>query len=223
MLESVRSWADDLSLAPTPLMEALASRFERMADDSTWVGVSTCLRNVNLALQALGQKFGFTVNGFATAQRAIDATRGVAAAGLMNHGDPPRGSLLFWDAGVGNSAGHIAVGDGKGNFMNNFGRAIVEKLSLDSARSGYRGWAYPWALIAGGKKYDSGGWLQPGWTATYNGTGKPEAILTSEQWDTLNSKRRGNSFHFEIHEAQPTTEDAILAAWRRADALYGGI
>ena len=223
MLESVRSWADDLSLAPTPLMEALASRFERMADDSTWVGVSTCLRNVNLALQALGQKFGFTVNGFATAQRAIDATRGVAAAGLMNHGDPPRGSLLFWDAGVGNSAGHIAVGDGKGNFMNNFGRAIVEKLPLDSARSGYRGWAYPWALIAGGKKYDSGGWLQPGWTATYNGTGKPEAILTSEQWDTLNSKRRGNSFHFEIHEAQPTTEDAILAAWRRADALYGGI
>ena len=223
MLESVRSWADDLSLAPTPLMEALASRFERMADDSTWVGVSTCLRNVNLALQALGQKFGFTVNGFATAQRAIDATRGVAAAGLMNHGDPPRGSLLFWDAGVGNSAGHIAVGDGKGNFMNNFGRAIVEKLSLDSARSGYRGWAYPWALIAGGKKYDSGGWLQPGWTATYNGTGKPEAILTGEQWDTLASKSRGNSFHFEIHEAQPTTEDAILAAWRRADALYGGI
>jgi hypothetical protein len=223
ILESVRSWADDQSLAPTPLMEALASRFERMADDSTWVGVSTCLRNVNLALQALGQKFGFTVNGFATAQRAIDATRGVAAAGLMNHGDPPRGSLLFWDAGVGNSAGHIAVGDGKGNFMNNFGRAIVEKLSLDSARSGYRGWAYPWALIAGGKKYDSGGWLQPGWTATYNGTGKPEAILTGEQWDTLASKSRGNSFHFEIHEAQPTTEDAILAAWRRADALYGGI
>lgn len=223
MLESVRTWADDLSLAPTPLMEALASRFERMADDSTWVGVSTCLRNVNLALQALGQKFGFTVNGFATAQRAIDATRGVAASGQMNHGDPPRGSLLFWDAGVGNSAGHIAVGDGKGNFMNNFGRAIVEKLSLDSARSGYRGWAYPWALIAGGKKYDSGGWLQPGWTATYNGTGKPEAILTGEQWDTLASKSRGNSFHFEIHEAQPTTEDAILAAWRRADALYGGI
>ena len=223
MLESVRSWADDLSLAPTPLMEALASRFERMADDSTWVGVSTCLRNVNLALQALGQKFGFTVNGFATAQRAIDATMGVIRSGQMNDGQPPRGSLLFWDAGVGNSAGHIAVGDGKGNFMNNFGRAIVEKLPLDSARSGYRGWAYPWALIAGGKKYDSGGWLQPGWTATYNGTGKPEAILTSEQWDTLNSKRRGNSFHFEIHEAQPTTEDAILAAWRRADALYGGI
>jgi len=223
MLESVRSWADELSLAPTPLMEALASRFERMADDSTWVGVSTCLRNVNLALQALGQKFGFTVNGFATAQRAIDATMGVVRSGQMNDGQPPRGSLLFWDAGVGNSAGHIAVGDGKGNFMNNFGRAIVEKLPLDSARSGYRGWAYPWALIAGGKKYDSGGWLQPGWTATYNGTGKPEAILTSEQWDTLNSKRRGNSFHFEIHEAQPTTEDAILAAWRRADALYGGI
>ncbi|MEV0608132.1 phage tail tape measure protein [Polymorphospora rubra] len=30
--------------------------------------------------------------------------------------------------------------------------------------------------------YDSGGWLQPGWTPTYNGTRRPEAVLTDRQW-----------------------------------------
>ncbi|WP_459112788.1 lysozyme family protein, partial [Streptomyces sp. MS191] len=35
--------------------------------------------------------------------------------------------------------------------------------------------------------YDSGGWLQPGWTPVYNGLGAPEAILTPTQWQTLSS------------------------------------
>lgn len=33
--------------------------------------------------------------------------------------------------------------------------------------------------------FDSGGWLQPGVTSVFNGTGKPEAVLTSEQWTAL--------------------------------------
>lgn len=35
--------------------------------------------------------------------------------------------------------------------------------------------------------YDSGGWLEPGVTATYNGIGTPEAILTPSQWNTMES------------------------------------
>jgi TP901 family phage tail tape measure protein len=31
------------------------------------------------------------------------------------------------------------------------------------------------------RSYDSGGWLQPGYTLAYNGTGQPERILTSQQ------------------------------------------
>ncbi|MFJ7154641.1 phage tail tape measure protein [Streptomyces sp. NPDC101118] len=33
--------------------------------------------------------------------------------------------------------------------------------------------------------YDSGGWLMPGRTLTFNGTGKPEAVLTPSQWTTM--------------------------------------
>lgn len=32
------------------------------------------------------------------------------------------------------------------------------------------------------KKYDAGGYLQPGYTQVYNGTGKPEPVFTSGQW-----------------------------------------
>jgi tape measure domain-containing protein len=37
--------------------------------------------------------------------------------------------------------------------------------------------------VAGG--YDDGGYLQPGITLAYNGTGKPEPVFTSAQWDSL--------------------------------------
>jgi phage-related minor tail protein len=33
-----------------------------------------------------------------------------------------------------------------------------------------------------GFRYDQGGWLQPGATATVNATGQPEAVLTARQW-----------------------------------------
>ncbi|MFE9845768.1 phage tail tape measure protein [Streptomyces goshikiensis] len=37
------------------------------------------------------------------------------------------------------------------------------------------------------RKYDSGGWLQPGVTTSINATGRPEAILTGPQWNMLAS------------------------------------
>ena len=35
--------------------------------------------------------------------------------------------------------------------------------------------------------FDSGGWLQPGLTLAYNNTGKPEPVLTGDQWSDLKS------------------------------------
>ena len=38
---------------------------------------------------------------------------------------------------------------------------------------------------ARGLSFDSGGWLDPGLHTVYNGTGKPEPVLTSEQWSRM--------------------------------------
>lgn len=44
---------------------------------------------------------------------------------------------------------------------------------------------------AGG--YDDGGWLMPGFQSTFNGTAKPEPILTSEQWAQIKMLARGTA------------------------------
>lgn len=39
--------------------------------------------------------------------------------------------------------------------------------------------------------YDSGGWLMPGTSLVYNGTGRPEPVLTDQQWSDLQGRAGG--------------------------------
>ena len=39
--------------------------------------------------------------------------------------------------------------------------------------------------------YDSGGWMPPGLSLNMNGTGKPEPVLSGQQWDMLSSAASG--------------------------------
>ncbi|WP_078897698.1 phage tail tape measure protein [Streptomyces rimosus] len=55
--------------------------------------------------------------------------------------------------------------------------------------------------------YDSGGWLMPGYTAAYNGTGQPEAVLTSQQWSAMSAA------------AARSEEPVIVEVHARDDAL----
>lgn len=41
--------------------------------------------------------------------------------------------------------------------------------------------------------YDSGGYLMPGVTPVYNGTGQPEPVFTSKQWDVLKANINGGT------------------------------
>lgn len=49
------------------------------------------------------------------------------------------------------------------------------------------------AFKAGSKKYDSGGWVPPGFSVMHNATGRrePQAVFTTEQWDTLRDIAQG--------------------------------
>ncbi len=54
--------------------------------------------------------------------------------------------------------------------------------------------------------YDQGGYLQPGYSMVYNGTGQPEPVLTSKQWRDIDaisrtsSARGGNTYQFEFKD-----------------------
>ncbi|WP_103353604.1 tape measure protein [Amycolatopsis sp. CA-128772] len=42
------------------------------------------------------------------------------------------------------------------------------------------------------KGYDSGGWLPPGYSTVYNGTGRPEAVFTADQFDVITAAASGS-------------------------------
>jgi hypothetical protein len=55
--------------------------------------------------------------------------------------------------------------------------------------------------------YDSGGLVQPGWTAMFNGTSSPEPVLTGSQWQDISALaagggggRPGNTYQFEFRD-----------------------
>jgi hypothetical protein len=98
-----------------------------------------CLRNVDL----VAGMHGFPSRTYRTASEKGLATR---RAGKMNTGKPgsaPLGALYWWKKTSMAPYGHVAVSDGKGNYINN----IRSALRVKSFRiSGYLGWSDPKAL-----------------------------------------------------------------------------
>ncbi|MFF8100191.1 hypothetical protein ACF07S_10505 [Streptomyces sp. NPDC016640] len=81
------------------------------------------------------------------------------------------------NAGVGHTAGTL----GKTNVESRGGDGVV----VGSRARGYKDSLFTdWYGFMPGK-YDSGGMLQPGFNLAYNGTGRPEPVLTGSQFNAL--------------------------------------
>ncbi|MDA3624248.1 hypothetical protein OU415_02300 [Saccharopolyspora sp. WRP15-2] len=71
--------------------------------------------------------------------------------------------------------------------------------------------------------YDSGGWLDPGTTAAVNKTGKPEAVLTAEQWRAVKGGGLGSktvNYHLTVYSAGNDEID-LREQFRRMEILGG--
>ncbi len=75
--------------------------------------------------------------------------------------------------------------------------------------------------------YDQGGWMQPGFGTYYNGTTKPEAVLTDQQWKTLAGSARGADSKRELNMnfygdlRDPVDVDMLAARLEFADRAAG--
>ncbi|MFC5144298.1 phage tail tape measure protein [Streptomyces aureoversilis] len=68
--------------------------------------------------------------------------------------------------------------------------------------------------------YDSGGWLMPGHSTVYNGTGRPEAVLTGPQWDVMMaaaSNRGLGDLHVQVYVGDREITDIARAEVRRSN------
>lgn len=57
--------------------------------------------------------------------------------------------------------------------------------------------------------YDSGGYLPPGLSTVYNGTGRPEPVMTSGQWDSLESRASNDGEPVRIVGTLTVAEDGL--------------
>ena len=100
--------------------------------------------------------------------------------------------------------------------MNNWGGSIVERIANIGSSAG---WTQPESFIVG-NGYDTGGFLPPGWSMNYNGTGRPEAVLTGDQWDALS--KSGVVNNWTVYAKDEPTVDTVMRSWRQWEALQVG-
>ncbi|MDH6224365.1 hypothetical protein [Streptomyces sp. MJP52] len=99
-----------------------------------------------------------------------------APPGWVKNGNSPF-RVGITNAGVGHTAGTL----GKVNVESRGGDGVV----VGSRARGYRDRLFTdWYGFMPGK-FDNGGMLQPGFNLAYNGTGKPEPVLTGAQFNAL--------------------------------------
>ncbi|MCM8552347.1 hypothetical protein [Streptomyces sp. STCH 565 A] len=120
-----------------------------------------------------------------------------APPGWVYHGNSPF-KIGITNSGVGHTAGTL----GKTNVESRGGDGVV----VGSRARGYKDSLFTsWYGFEPGK-YDTGGMLQPGFNLAYNGTGRPEPVLTGAQFNDLARGGGDNPVTVEIH-----TRDRALA------------
>jgi phage-related protein len=112
----------------------------------------------------------------------------------------------------GNSPFRVGItADGVGHTAGTLGKTKVESRGGDGVVVGPRARGYndrlfqSWYGFQPGK-YDAGGFLQPGFNLAYNGTGRPEPVLTGRQFNDLAARGADDPITVEIH-----TQDRALA------------
>ena len=134
--------------APNALFEAMARAMERHIGKSTINGSPVhrrCLGNVNDVFRSIGGTPRFVGGAY---DQAADVAR--AMRSRAEKSDPPRGAICLWGPPAGGGEdGHIAVADGNGHTVNNWGGYTVVRKRLSEQRSGYIGWISP-ALLGSG-------------------------------------------------------------------------
>jgi hypothetical protein len=126
---------------------------------------------------------------------------GVLTAGWANEGE--RG---------GGSVGHTAA---------NIAGLPFESTGSRGVHVGVNNGVTPYTSFAHWGTYDRGGWLMPGVTYAQNDTGKPEAVLTEQQWSSLTSNSGdGPTYTTNVYPQRANMSTRDLAALQaRQEAL----
>jgi hypothetical protein len=194
------------------LLNWVQGKITNLVTDDGYVGPLTAdIKGVQSWMQAQAGKpyvwaasgpQGYDCSGFASA--ALNVLRGKAnpysrlfstynEAQFFPH--PGMGPFTAGWAGPGEkgggSVGHTAINVGglRGEARGGGAGVLIGAKAVPVTSFAHTGHYAKGGLVHRGT-YDSGGWLMPGLTAAYNGTGVPERVLTGPEWDRIASSRQ---------------------------------
>jgi hypothetical protein len=108
----------------------------------------------------------------------------------------------------------------------NYGPSFFASGGRQSASGGYLGYAGGGLVSA--TQFDTGGYIPPGITNVYNGTGKPEIMFTPEQLSARDAMGGGGAtftgqvVHGDVYQVDPDEFDRNQRTnMRRAQLQYG--
>ncbi|WP_018119420.1 phage tail tape measure protein [Corynebacterium mastitidis] len=133
----------------------------------------------------------------------INAVNGVPSKGLMQVIDPTFQAHK--------DPGHDDIWDPEANIRASMNYAMARYGSLPAAYNRPGG-------------YDSGGWLEPtpgGFSTYYNHTGKPEAVLTHDQWEGVSRLAEAVVRLVPALEGVPTAVEELAVSYRDGVGMLG--
>jgi hypothetical protein len=185
------AWDNSLGARVSGAFSGMLERFAASFSAGIGSGVQRWSGLVSQVLSMLGLSPGLL--GKVLAQMTTESGGNVSAINLTDSnalaGHPSQGLMQVIPGTFAAYAGPYA------------GLGILNPLANVYAGLNYAMHRYGPGLagLGEGHGYDSGGWLKPGVSLTYNGTGKPEAVLTSEQWRSVRSG--GHTFVIQTMDA----------------------
>ena len=207
-------WAQLAGAIPAMLFDGIGQLFKRETDKIGGGGMGL----VNAARKYIGVPYvwggstvppgldcsGLVYRSYNDLGKRVPRLRAMgfqAASKIIPDGQKKPGDLLFWNS----PASHVAIYAGNNRLVE------APKPGSNVREIGLR----PYTNV-GRYLYDRGGQLPPGLTLAMNATGKPERILTENQWgvfERIAAGKGGDTFNISVPKPAASADEIVDAAF----------
>lgn len=235
-------WAQALSQLPLAMIRGLRVKLSSAVE--SLIGGGTASGSVGAALAFAHSQHGKPYQWGGAGDPSWDCSGFMSGIQKVILGQSPKGRLWStfsfkgatapagWHRGLRSPFMIGITNDGVGHTAGTLAGVNVESRGGDGVLVGSRARGYnsglfhDWYGFAPAiGTYDSGGYLQPGMNLAYNGTGRPEPVLTTGQLNSLTAAASGGrapdqrSYNITLEGSRMTQAEQMADLMRRMEAL----
>jgi len=218
LVKSSEMLREALAEGTTVLTGAVGDAWQRAS-----AGLTSTSQTLSAAWDQAAEATAQSITQVAEAETEAASKLVVATTNLGETVAKATGELQATLVQVAATAGKAAAGAGKTSAKS--AAAPVDKIKSSAMLASVRQQQDVVVLVSKNEDipvrfghYDQGGWLMPGTSLVYNGTGRPEPVLTDQQWRDL---RSGGGPLVQIEEFHATPEQSPFAIAQELRHMLG--